>query len=81
VQGDWRPALLPTAVFIDVQSRVERLIERIEDWTATNPAQPLIIIAPPETTVRGKPIVNILSSSAPINEAALRTFVREVLPQ
>lgn len=81
VQGDWRPTLLPTAVFIDVQSRVERLIERIEGWAATNPAQPLIIIAPPETAVRGKPIVNILSSSAPISEAALRTFVKETLPQ
>lgn len=81
VQGDWRPALLPTAVVIDGQSRVERLIERIEGWAAANPAQRLIIIAPPETAVRGKPIVNILSSSAPTSEAALRAFVKEVLPQ
>lgn len=81
MQGDWRPALLPTAVFIDSQSRVERLIERLEGWTAANPSQRLIIIAPPETAIRGKPIVNILSSSAPPSEAALRTFVKEVLPQ
>lgn len=81
VQGDWRPALLPTAIFIDAQSRVEQLVELIEGWASANPAQALIIVAPPETAVRGKPIVNILSSSAPMGEAALRTFVKEVLTQ
>ncbi len=81
VQGDWQLALLPTAIFIDGQSRVDRLIEQIENWTSANPSQRLVIVAPPQTTVRGKPIINILSSSAPISEGALRTFAKEVLPQ
>jgi ATP-dependent DNA helicase RecQ len=81
VQGDWRPALLPTAIFIDGQNCIDRLIQRIEDWTTANPAQRLIVIAPPHTTVRGKPIINTLSSSAPISEGALRNFIKEVLPQ
>jgi ATP-dependent DNA helicase RecQ len=80
-QGDWRPALLPTAIFVDGQSRIERLIERIESWARANPTQRLVIVAPPETSVRGKPIVNVLSSSAPISEAALRNFAKEMLPQ
>ncbi|MCQ1852471.1 helicase-related protein [Neorhizobium galegae] len=81
MQGDWRPALLPTAIFIDGQSRVERLIKRIENWAGANPTERLVIVAPPETSVRGKLIVNILSSSAPISEAALRNFAKEMLPQ
>lgn len=81
VQGDWQPALLPTAILIDGQSSVDRLIERIEGWTSANPTQRFIVVAPPQTTVRGKPIINVLSSSAPISEMALRTFVKEVLPQ
>jgi ATP-dependent DNA helicase RecQ len=81
VQGDWRPALLPTAILIDGQSRLERLTERIESWTNANPWQRLVIVAPPGTSVRGKPIVNILSSSAPISESALQNFAKEVLPQ
>jgi ATP-dependent DNA helicase RecQ len=81
VQGDWRPALLPTGIFIDGQSRVERLIARIESWAATDPTQRLVIIAPPEIAVRGKPIINMLSSSAPISEAAIRNFVKEMLPR
>jgi ATP-dependent DNA helicase RecQ len=81
VQGDWRPAQLPTAVFIDSQGHIERLIERIESWAAADPGQRLVIVAPPETAYRGKPIVNLLSSSAPISEAALRTFVKEMPPQ
>jgi ATP-dependent DNA helicase RecQ len=81
VQGDWQPALLPTAIFIDDQSRVERLVNRIESWATANPTQRLVIIAPPQAAIRGKPIVNILSSSAPISEAALRNFAKEVLPQ
>jgi ATP-dependent DNA helicase RecQ len=81
VQGDWRPALLPTAIFIDGQNCIDRLIQRIEDWTTANPAQRLIVIAPPHTTVRGKPIINSLSSSAPISEGALQNFIKEVLPQ
>lgn len=78
IQGDWQPALLPTAIFIDGQTRVERLIKRIEGWTAANPRQRLVIIAPPATAIRGKPIVNIISSSAPISEASLRNFIKEV---
>ncbi|WP_400766988.1 helicase-related protein [Methylosinus sporium] len=81
VQGDWRPALLPTAIFMDGQSRTERLIEWIESWAAANTAQRLVIVAPPETSVRGKPIVNILSSSAPISETALQKFAKELLLQ
>ena len=81
MQGDWRPALVPTAIFIDGQSRVERLIERIESWAAANSYQRLIIVAPPESAVHGKRIVNLLSSSAPISEDALRTFAKEKLPQ
>jgi ATP-dependent DNA helicase RecQ len=81
VQGDWRPALLPSAIFIDGLSRVERLIEQIGSWAAADPTQRLVIIAPPEATVRGKPIVNVLSSSAPISEAALLSFVKGTLPQ
>jgi ATP-dependent DNA helicase RecQ len=81
VRGDWRPAFLPTAIFIDSQSRVERLIERIQSWARINPTQRLVIVAPPETLVHGKPIVNIMSSSAPISEAALRNFAKELLPQ
>jgi ATP-dependent DNA helicase RecQ len=79
MQGDWRPALLPTAIFIDGQSRVERLIERLESWATADPAQRLVIIAPPGAAVRGKPIVNILSSSAPASEAALLNFVKGAL--
>jgi ATP-dependent DNA helicase RecQ len=79
MQGDWRPALLPTAIFIHGQSRVERLIERVESWALANPTQRLIIVAPPEAAVRGKPIVNILSSSAPTSEASLRRFAKEKL--
>jgi ATP-dependent DNA helicase RecQ len=81
VQGDWRPALLPTAIFVDNRSRTERLVERIEQWTALHPTQRLIVVTPPETAVRGKLIVNFLSSSAPISEAALRNFTKESLPQ
>lgn len=80
VQGDWRPAFLPTAIFIDGQNHVERLINRIESWVAADPAQRLVIIAPPETAVRGKPIINVLSSSAPVSEAALRNFVKSTAP-
>lgn len=81
VQRDWQPALLPTAIFIDHQSRIEWLIERIKSWAVAEPMQRLVIIAPPETAVRGNLIVNTLSSSAPISEAALRNLVKEALPQ
>jgi ATP-dependent DNA helicase RecQ len=57
------------------------LIEQIGSWAAADPTQRLVIIAPPEATVRGKPIVNVLSSSAPISEAALLSFVKGTLPQ
>ena len=70
-----------TAIFIDGQSRIEPLIKRIESWAATHPAQRLVVVAPPETAVRGKLIVNILSSSAPISEAALRNLFKDMLPQ
>lgn len=78
VLGDWRPALLPTAIFIDGQSRVGPLITFIESWSANDPRQRLVIIAPPETAVLGKPIVNVLSGSAPISEDSLRRFVEEI---
>lgn len=81
VLGDWRPALLPTAIFIDGQSRIDGLIELIEDWSSSNTTQRIIIVAPPQIAVRGSPIVNKLSSSAPISEAALQTFAKEVQPQ
>ncbi|WP_168251269.1 helicase-related protein [Rhizobium ruizarguesonis] len=81
VEGDWRPALLPTAVFIGGRSQAERLIERIESWARANPTERLVIVAPPETSIRGKLIVNILSNSAPISEVALRNFAKEEPPQ
>lgn len=81
MQNDWRPALLPSAIFIDRTSCIERLIELIESWAAADPTQRLVVVAPPEITARGKPITNILSSSAPTNEAALRNFVKEELHQ
>src|SRR3546814_8115493 len=71
IKAGWRPAVMPTAIFLDRQSRVEVLVEQIERWSKANPDQCLLAVAPPDTSVRGMLIVNFLSSSAPFGAAAL----------
>jgi ATP-dependent DNA helicase RecQ len=79
VLGAWRPAIMPTAYIINDVRRVDRLIDRIEAIASQMPAQTAIVVAPAHTAVRGKPIVNILSNSAPISEASLRNFAKDTL--
>ncbi|WP_189556934.1 hypothetical protein, partial [Mesorhizobium sp. M4B.F.Ca.ET.089.01.1.1] len=78
ILGDWRPALMPTALIIQDSSRVDRLVDRVEAWSKLNPEQRLVIVAASHIMVRGKPIANILSSSAPIAEAALNGVAKEM---
>jgi ATP-dependent DNA helicase RecQ len=76
MRGEWQPARLPTAIFIDGVNRIESFMEKIVDWTTADAKQCLVLVVPPGATVRGKPIVNVLSSSAPIGEAALQKVCR-----
>jgi len=77
ILGAWRLAAVPTAFIINGLSRVDRLIDRIEAIAAQSPGQVFVVVAPAQTAVRGKPIVNILSNGAPISEDALQSFVKD----
>ena len=76
ILGPWLPALLTTAFILNGTGRPDRLIDRIETIADQTPGQRIVVVAPPHTAVRGKPIVNILSNSAPISEAALHNFAK-----
>ena len=76
ILGAWRPALLTTAFILESAAPLDRLIDRIEAITAETPTQNIIIVAPPGTSVRGKPIVNILSNRAPMSESALQLLTK-----
>ena len=81
ILSTWEPALLPTAIFFDGQSKIEALVERVLKWVKVDSTQRLLIIAPPDATSRGKPIINILSNSAPISETSFRKYVKETFSQ
>jgi ATP-dependent DNA helicase RecQ len=78
ILGHWRPARLPTVLFIEDQNRVDQLLERLRTWHATCARLSLVIVAPARIVARGKPIAQILSSSAPIAENALHRFAKEI---
>jgi ATP-dependent DNA helicase RecQ len=77
ILGTWRPALLTTAFILNNEVRIDRLVDRIAAISKETPEQRIVVVAPPQTAVRGKLIINILSNSAPISEAALRKVFRE----
>lgn len=77
ILGSWRLAAVPTAVVINGMDTLDRLVDRIEAIAAKSPSQVVVVVAPAHTAVRGKPIVNTLSQSAPISESALRNFLKD----
>lgn len=76
--GDWRPARLPTAVILEDQERVDRLIDRLQSWHDMCATLSLVMVAPARMLIYGKPIAQVLSNSAPIAEAALSRILKEV---
>jgi ATP-dependent DNA helicase RecQ len=71
-RSSWAMVGLPTAVLLSGGARqIDALYRRCEDWSAAYPGQPLLLVAPPGLRLRGRPIEQIASRSAPYGEAML----------
>lgn len=77
ILGSWRPALLTTAFVIGNLLPTDRLFDRIAEIAQQTPDQRIVVVAAEQTAVRGKRIVNFLSNSAPISEAAFGNFTEK----
>ena len=77
ILGDWQSALLTTAFVLGTGVDIDPLIDRIAAISEQTPDQRIVVVAPPQTTLRGKPIVHFLSDSAPISEESLQIFIKD----
>ncbi len=71
-RSGWALVGLPTAVLLSPNARqIDALYLRCEDWSASYPGQPLLLVAPPALELRGRPLEQIASRMAPYSEAIL----------
>ena len=74
-RSGWAMASLPSAVLLSEEARqIDALYRRCEDWIAAYPDQPLLLVAPPGLKLRGRPLEQVASKTAPYGEDILNSW-------